>query len=193
MLGFYTGYQRNDYSSILDIIEVKLDSLNNNLKSIKDMSGIKTSLGRLRAWVRLLVMQKDLADAFMKLIEEKDALKEIYEVEAILLADEANVVAGLLIGLNGLDFSIDLKSVHEALDLPIRIVNYSTYLRERIPEIDDEAEKKIQEEEEEHNKKLYELQNQKNYLEEINKTLKSQSEQSKERVIFNRRTESTLI
>lgn len=129
-------------------------------------------------------MQKDLADTFMKLIEEKDSLKEVYEVEAILLADEANVVAGLLIGLNGLDFSIDLKSVHEALDLPIRIVNYSTYLRERIPEIDDEAEKKIQEEEEEHNNKLYELQNQKNYLEEINKILKSQSEQSKERVIF---------
>jgi hypothetical protein len=154
------------------------------LKSIKDMTGIKTSFGRLRAWVRILVMQKDLAENFTKLVEEKDSLFEIYETEAIMLSEEANVVAGLLIGLNGLDFSIDLKSMHEGLDLPTRPVNYSRYLRERIPEIDDVEEKRIKEEEEENNQKLYEIQNQKNYLEEINKKLQSQAEYSKERVSF---------
>jgi hypothetical protein len=68
--------------------------------------------------------------------------------------------------------------------LPTRPVNYSRYLRERIPEIDDVEEKRIKEEEEENNQKLYEIQNQKNYLEEINKKLQSQAEYSKERVSF---------
>lgn len=182
---FYSGFNKNDYSGILDIVEMKFDSLNNNLKSIKDMSGIKTSLGKLRAWIRLLVMQKQLGETFALLIQESDSLSEIFESEALILSEEANIVAGLLIGLNGLDFSIDLKSIIETtLDLPVRLVNYSQYLREKIPEHEDdlEATKQAAEEEEERNKRFYEISNQKNYLEEINKTLKTQADSLSKRV-----------
>ena len=170
--GFYTGYHRNDYSSILDIVEKKFDRLNNNLKSIKDMSEIRSSLGKLRAWIRILVMQKQLAENFSFLIQEKDTLADIYDSESLMLSEEANLIAGLLIGLNGFDFSIDLKSIIDTLDEPLHIINYSNYLREKVPESKDKLEsetKKFEEDE----AKLYEILNQKHYLEEINKTYQS--------------------
>lgn len=144
------------------------------------MTEIKTSLGKLRAWIRILVMQKHLADDFTSLIQKKQALEDLYDSEALLLSEEANVISGLLIGLNGLDFSIDLKSIIVTLDLPIRVVDYSTYLREKIPDLENVKEKT--EDEEEKNIKFYEILDQKNYLEEINKSMKAQLDTLNKRV-----------
>lgn len=160
----FNYFQKKDYSCLLDIIELKYDHQNKNLKSIKDITEIKTSLGRVRAWLRILLMQKQLSETITQLIQEKDALSEIYEPEAILLSDEANIICGLLIGLNGLDFSIDLKSILDVLDQPIHLIKYSNYLRERIPsEFDEIAHDDLNE------NKINEIFNQKNYIEEMNK------------------------
>jgi hypothetical protein len=146
--------------------------MGHNLRSINDMNEIKTTLGKLRAWLRILVMQKQLAENFSVLVQAKDSLSDVYESEALMLGDEAAMISGILIGLNGLDFSIDLKSIKNTLDLPIRPVNYSTYLREKIPDV---VEKSLESDNsEEEAKKLYEILDQKNYLEELNKTMKSQ-------------------
>lgn len=159
------GYFRSkDFNSLLDIVEAKFDSVNKNLKSIKDISEIKTSLGRVRAWLRILLMQKQLAETFSLLIQEKQLLGEMYDQEAIMLSDEASMIVGLLIGLNGLDFSIDLKSILDIIDLPLHLINYSNYLRERIPsEFDDTTSQQESE------NKICEIYNQKSFVEELNK------------------------
>lgn len=74
-----------------------------------------------------------------------------------MVSDESNIISGLLVGLNALDISIDLRSEVNNLDLPVtnlyhkknylkvkkemkcflirfkvRSIDYSDYLRERI-------------------------------------------------------------
>jgi hypothetical protein len=91
---YYLSFQKKDYSSLLDIVESKFDNMNKNLKTIKEISEIKTSLGRVRAWLRILLMQKQLAETFDLLVQEKALLTEIYESGSIMLSDEANIISG---------------------------------------------------------------------------------------------------
>jgi hypothetical protein len=94
------------------------------------MTNIRTSLGRVRAWLRLALMQKHLADYLKILVEQKQELNDLYDNEAILLSDESSMICGLLVGLNVLDFNFCLKET--SLDYPIETsIYYSLYLRER--------------------------------------------------------------
>ena len=94
------------------------------------MTNIRTSLGRVRAWLRLALMQKHLADYFKILVEQKQELKDLYDNDALLLSDDNIIITGLLVGLNVLDFNFCLKET--ILDYPIEPnIHYSLYLRER--------------------------------------------------------------
>jgi hypothetical protein len=109
-------------STNADVFEISLSS--------KEMTNIRTSLGRVRAWLRLALMQKRLADYIKILVEQKQELKEFYESDALLLSDEVSIITGLLVGLNVLDLNFCLKEA--ILDYPIETtIYYSLYLRER--------------------------------------------------------------
>ena len=41
-------------------------------RSVREMPNARTPLGRARAWLRLAVMQKKLADYFRLLVEKRD-------------------------------------------------------------------------------------------------------------------------
>jgi RUN and FYVE domain-containing protein 1/2 len=57
--------------------------------SVRDLPTVKTHIGRGRAWLRLALMQKKLADYLQALIENRDeALLEYYEPHALMLSDE---------------------------------------------------------------------------------------------------------
>lgn len=67
-------------------------------------------MGRARAWIRLALMQKKLADYLKVLIDQRDSvLHEFYEPGALLLCDEAVILLGLLLGLNVVDCNLCLK------------------------------------------------------------------------------------
>lgn len=67
-------------------------------------------MGRARAWLRLALMQKKLADYLKVLIDHKDeALIEYFEPDALMLSDEAIVIIGLLVGLNVIDCNLCVK------------------------------------------------------------------------------------
>lgn len=67
-------------------------------------------MGRARAWLRLALMQKKLADYLKVLIDHKDeALVEYFEPDALMLSDEAIVIIGLLVGLNVIDCNLCVK------------------------------------------------------------------------------------
>ncbi|CAF2841556.1 unnamed protein product [Rotaria sp. Silwood2] len=127
-----TSSNRKDLWPIIDFISRKSTDVHISEISIssKEMTNIRTSLGRVRAWLRLALMQKRLADYFKILVEHKDELKDLYDHEALLLSDESIIIPGLLVGLNVLDFNICLRET--TLDHPVEsIIHYSLYLRER--------------------------------------------------------------
>ncbi len=115
---------------MIDLIARKSTDVSEISLSSKEMTHVKTPIGRVRAWLRLALMQKRLADYFKLLVEQKQELRELYDNEALLISDEMTIISGLLVGLNVLDFNFCLKET--ALDYPMEpAIHYSLYLRER--------------------------------------------------------------
>lgn len=57
--------------------------------SVRDLPTVRTHMGRARAWLRIALMQKKLADYLQALMEHKDeALVEYYEPHALMMSDE---------------------------------------------------------------------------------------------------------
>lgn len=196
---FYHGYtgkktfplnssaNRKDLWPLIDLISRKSTENSNNeiCISIKDMNHIRTSLGRVRAWFRLALMQKRLADYFRILTEQRQELNEWYDQQAILLSDENVIIHGLLVGLNVLDFNFCLKEIN--LDYPIDSwIYYSIYLHDRaifgrddfneIPSIDltmqsSSNDPSIMTGDGAYDQRVSNILDQKNYLEELNQHL----------------------
>lgn len=127
-----TSTNRKDLWPLIELISRKSSQADANDISLssKEMTNIRTSLGRVRAWLRLALMQKRLADYFKILVEQKQQLKELYEPDALLLSDEISIITGLLVGLNVLDLNFCLKEA--VLDVPVETsIHYNLYLRER--------------------------------------------------------------
>lgn len=67
-------------------------------------------MGRARAWLRVALMQKKLADYLKALIDHKDeVLADYYEPDALMMSEEAFVLVGLLVGLNVIDCNLCIK------------------------------------------------------------------------------------
>uniref|UniRef100_A0A7N6A6H3 RUN and FYVE domain containing 2 n=1 Tax=Anabas testudineus TaxID=64144 RepID=A0A7N6A6H3_ANATE len=119
--------------------------------SVRDLPGLKTPLGRARAWLRLALMQKRLADYLRLLITRKDLLSDFYENSALMLEEEGAVIVGLLVGLNVIDANLCVKG--EDLDSQVGVIDFSMYLKN---DIDDYRTSIL---------------DQKNYVEELNRQL----------------------
>ncbi|CAL4062182.1 unnamed protein product, partial [Meganyctiphanes norvegica] len=132
--------------------------------SIRDLPTVKTHIGRARAWLRLALMQKKLADYFRMFIERRDdLLPEFYEPGALMLADEAIVIMGLLVGLNVIDCNLCVKE--EDLDSQMGVIDFSLYLRNSA------AEMASPEEVHQEQSDMTTVLDQKNYIEELNRHL----------------------
>ncbi|XP_056134431.1 RUN and FYVE domain-containing protein 2 [Lampris incognitus] len=129
--------------------------------SVRDLPGLKTPLGRARAWLRLALMQKRLADYLRLLITRKDLLSEFYESSSVMLEEEGAVIVGLLVGLNVIDANLCVKG--EDLDTQVGVIDFSMYLKN---DIDDYRS-------EERNSQIASILDQKNYVEELNRQLNS--------------------
>ncbi|KAM8877893.1 RUN and FYVE domain-containing protein 2 isoform 3-T4 [Synchiropus picturatus] len=127
--------------------------------SVRDLPGLKTPLGRARAWLRLALMQKRLADYLRLLISRKDLLSDFYENSALMLEEEGAVIVGLLVGLNVIDANLCVKG--EDLDSQVGVIDFSMYLKN---DIDDYRS-------EERNSQIASILDQKNYVEELNRQL----------------------
>ncbi|KAG7165848.1 RUN and FYVE domain-containing protein 2-like [Homarus americanus] len=130
--------------------------------SVRDLPTVKTHIGRARAWLRLALMQKKLADYFRLLIERRDdLLTEFYETGALMLADESIVIMGLLVGLNVIDCNLCVKE--EDLDSQMGVIDFSLYLRNAGGDTspDDSPEQSD----------MTTVLDQKNYIEELNRHL----------------------
>ncbi|XP_045117502.1 RUN and FYVE domain-containing protein 2-like isoform X3 [Portunus trituberculatus] len=130
--------------------------------SVRDLPTVKTHIGRARAWLRLALMQKKLADYFRLLIERRDELlTEFYETGALMLADEAIVIMGLLVGLNVIDCNLCVKE--EDLDSQMGVIDFSLYLRNTGADTSPEDSQEQTD--------MTTVLDQKNYIEELNRHL----------------------
>uniref|UniRef100_A0AAX7UBF9 RUN and FYVE domain containing 2 n=1 Tax=Astatotilapia calliptera TaxID=8154 RepID=A0AAX7UBF9_ASTCA len=129
--------------------------------SVRDLPGLKTPLGRARAWLRLALMQKRLADYLRLLITRKDLLSDFYENSALMLEEEGAVIVGLLVGLNVIDANLCVKG--EDLDSQVGVIDFSMYLKNDIDDYRSEE-------------RYTSILDQKNYVEELNRQLKKLQE-----------------
>ncbi|KAK7913384.1 hypothetical protein WMY93_013595 [Mugilogobius chulae] len=160
----------------LELVEKLCPEAGEISASVRDLPGLKTPLGRARAWLRLALMQKRLADYLRLLITRKDLLSDFYENSALMLEEEGAVIVGLLVGLNVIDANLCVKG--EDLDTQVGVIDFSMYLKS---DIDDYRS-------EERNDP-----GPKNYIEELNRQLNTTVHSLQGRVDSLEKSNSKLI
>uniref|UniRef100_A0A672IHA9 RUN and FYVE domain containing 1 n=1 Tax=Salarias fasciatus TaxID=181472 RepID=A0A672IHA9_SALFA len=139
----------------LELVEKLCPESVNIATSARDMPGIKTGLGRARAWLHLALMQKKVADYLKALLDHKDLLSEFYDSGALMMEEEGAVMGGLLVGLNVIDANLCIKG--EDLDSQVGVIDFSLYLKDPTLNLIDS--------------KMTAILDQKHYIEELNRHL----------------------
>uniref|UniRef100_A0AAZ3QFG4 RUN domain-containing protein n=1 Tax=Oncorhynchus tshawytscha TaxID=74940 RepID=A0AAZ3QFG4_ONCTS len=150
--------QNKSFWGALELVEKLTPEAGEITASVKDLPGLKTPLGRGRAWLRLALMQKKLSDYMKTIINRKDLLSEFYESNALMMEEEGAVIAGLLVGLNVIDANLCMKG--EDLDSQVGVIDFSMYLK------DGQSSKTA-----EGDGQITAILDQKNYVEELNRHL----------------------
>uniref|UniRef100_A0A8D3A5R1 RUN and FYVE domain containing 1 n=1 Tax=Scophthalmus maximus TaxID=52904 RepID=A0A8D3A5R1_SCOMX len=142
----------------LELVEKLCPESLNIATSARDLPGIKTGLGRARAWLHLALMQKKVADYMKALLDCKDLLSEFYDSGALMMEEEGAVMGGLLVGLNVIDANLCIKG--EDLDSQVGVIDFSLYLK-------DPANSETKKDD----AKMTAILDQKHYIEELNRHL----------------------
>ncbi|XP_059201889.1 RUN and FYVE domain-containing protein 1 [Centropristis striata] len=142
----------------LELVEKLCPESVNIATSARDLPGIKTGLGRARAWLHLALMQKTVADYMKALLDRKDLLSEFYDSGALMMEEEGAVIGGLLVGLNVIDANLCIKG--EDLDSQVGVIDFSLYLKD--PAHSETAKDDT---------KMTAILDQKHYIEELNRHL----------------------
>ncbi|XP_053317624.1 protein RUFY3 isoform X2 [Spea bombifrons] len=120
--------QNKSFWGPLELVEKLVPEASEITASVKDLPGLKTPIGRGRAWLRLALMQKKLSEYMKALINRKDLLSEFYEPNALMMEEEGAIISGLLVGLNVIDANFCMKG--EDLDSQVGVIDFSMYLKE---------------------------------------------------------------
>uniref|UniRef100_A0A6Q2YPP7 RUN and FYVE domain containing 2 n=1 Tax=Esox lucius TaxID=8010 RepID=A0A6Q2YPP7_ESOLU len=116
----FLGYNKSLWGP-LEMVEKLCPEAGEIAASVRDLPGLKTPLGRARAWLRLALMQKRLADYLRVLITRKDLLSDFYENSSVMVEEEGAVIVGLLVGLNVIDANLCVKG--EDLDTQVSLTH----------------------------------------------------------------------
>ncbi|XP_032868880.1 RUN domain-containing protein 3B isoform X6 [Amblyraja radiata] len=115
--------------SFWDFIRVACSKVPHNcISSIENMENVSSSRAKGRAWIRVALMEKRLSEYISTSLRDIKTTRRYYEDGAIVLGEEANMLAGMLLGLNAIDFSFCLKG--ESLDGNSHaVIDYTPYLK----------------------------------------------------------------
>ncbi|XP_056659339.1 protein RUFY3 isoform X4 [Monodelphis domestica] len=150
--------QNKSFWGPLELVEKLVPEAGEITASVKDLPGLKTPVGRGRAWLRLALMQKKLSEYMKALINKKELLSEFYEPNALMMEEEGAIIAGLLVGLNVIDANFCMKG--EDLDSQVGVIDFSMYLKDGNSTKGNEGDGQITA-----------ILDQKNYVEELNRHL----------------------
>ncbi|XP_075148556.1 RUN and FYVE domain-containing protein 2 isoform X4 [Haematobia irritans] len=164
---------RKELWDLLQCVETYCPEAQDITASVRDLPTVRTHIGRARAWLRIALMQKKLADYLQALIEHReDALFEYYEPHALMMSDEIVIIMGILVGLNVIDCNLCVKE--EDLDSQQGVIDFSLYLRSssRNNDNDDECQQQQQPAIDANGQgNMIAVLDQKNYIEELNRHL----------------------
>ncbi|XP_067869205.1 RUN domain-containing protein 3B isoform X3 [Heterodontus francisci] len=100
--------------SFWDFIRVACSKVPHNcISSIENMENVSSSRAKGRAWIRVALMEKRLSEYISTSLRDIKTTRRYYEDGAIVLGEEANMLAGILLGLNAIDFSSESISSDE--------------------------------------------------------------------------------
>ncbi|XP_070583543.1 RUN domain-containing protein 3B isoform X3 [Erythrolamprus reginae] len=129
LTGQITWFGYESPRTFWDYIKVACRKVSYNcICSIENMENVASSRARGRAWIRVALMEKHLSEYISAALRDFKTTRRFYDDGAIVLGEEANMLAGMLLGLNAIDFSFCLKG--EALDgnYPA-VIDYTPYLK----------------------------------------------------------------
>ncbi|CAJ0928765.1 unnamed protein product, partial [Mesorhabditis belari] len=133
---------------------------------VEQLEYLKTSISKIRALLRLSLMQKRLADLF-QMIVNSSVLSECWNSWAILRSSEAEPIIGSLIGLSVLNCNLHIDFEH-LQEQPLA-VDLSQYIK--IPTVPTEGHEEKFEIDEVTKREMKTLLDQNHYLEERNRML----------------------
>uniref|UniRef100_A0A3P8RW94 RUN domain containing 3b n=1 Tax=Amphiprion percula TaxID=161767 RepID=A0A3P8RW94_AMPPE len=115
--------------SFWDYIKAACSKVAHNcIRSIESMENVRSSRAKGRAWIRVVLMEKRLSEYISFALRDFKTSRRFYEDGAIMLGEEAGLLADTLIGLNTIDFSFCLKG--EGLDGSCpAVIDYTPYLK----------------------------------------------------------------
>ena len=166
---FWAAFDHKEMESAVPELKVEGVHLNKCLisfqdtnKTVKDLPGIKTGLGRARAFLRLALMQKKLPD-YLDALQASDSSfrADLWEDWALLRHDEAPEIFGHMQGLSIVEANLDLKGVN--LDGQVGVIDFSL-----VAAVTDASSNANTNQLEKENKRLLD---QKSFLEERNRQL----------------------
>ncbi|CAG11902.1 unnamed protein product, partial [Tetraodon nigroviridis] len=100
----------------------------NCIRSIESMENVRSSRAKGRAWIRVVLMEKRLAEYVSSALRDLKTTRRFYDDGAIMLGEEAGLLADTLIGLNTIDFSFCLKG--EGVDgTSPAVIDFTPYLK----------------------------------------------------------------
>uniref|UniRef100_A0A3B5MRX1 RUN domain-containing protein 3B n=1 Tax=Xiphophorus couchianus TaxID=32473 RepID=A0A3B5MRX1_9TELE len=115
--------------SFWDYIKAACSKVPHNcIRSIESMENVRSSRAKGRAWMRVVLMEKRLSEYISFALKDFKTTRRFFEEGAIILREEAGLLADTLIGLNIIDFSFCLKG--EGLDDSCpAVIDYTPYLK----------------------------------------------------------------
>ncbi|XP_066441491.1 RUN domain-containing protein 3B isoform X3 [Eleutherodactylus coqui] len=127
--GQLTWFGYESPRSFWDYIRVACSKVSHScICSIENMENVSSSRAKGRAWIRVALMEKRLSEYITAALRDYKTTRRFYEDGAIVLGEEANMLAGMLLGLNAIDFSFCLKG--EGLDGSYpAVIDYTPYLK----------------------------------------------------------------
>ncbi|XP_031470321.1 RUN domain-containing protein 3B [Phasianus colchicus] len=127
--GQITWFGYESTRSFWDYIRVACRKVSHNsICSIENMENVGSSRAKGRAWIRVALMEKHLSEYISTALRDFKTTRRFYEDGAIVLGEEANMLAGMLLGLNAIDFSFCLKGKGLDGTFPA-VIDYTPYLK----------------------------------------------------------------
>ncbi|KAE8596135.1 hypothetical protein XENTR_v10015981 [Xenopus tropicalis] len=112
--GQVTWFGYESPRSFWDYIRVACSKVSHScICSIENMENVSSSRAKGRAWIRVALMEKRLSEYITAALRDYKTTRRFYDDGAIVLGEEANMLAGMLLGLNAIDFSSDSISSDE--------------------------------------------------------------------------------
>ncbi|XP_009999882.1 PREDICTED: RUN domain-containing protein 3B [Chaetura pelagica] len=127
--GQVTWFGYESPRSFWDYIRVACRKVSHNcICSIENMENVASSRAKGRAWIRVALMEKHLSEYISTALRDFKTTRRFYEDGAVVLGEEANMLAGMLLGLNAIDFSFCLKGERLDGSYPA-VIDYTPYLK----------------------------------------------------------------